>query len=221
MEVEVREPAGAPRGTVALLHGFTRSPQHLQATASRMLGLGARVMLPSLSAWWWPRNFNNTRYLTRLARTVAHAGEPLVVVGHSAGAAAGAWVAGQLSLMGAPVSALVFVDGVESPAGSIRRSWDGLSLVPVTALFGEPSRCNRQRALAAWLVAHPRRTGAPVEIIDVPGMGHGDIEGPSRDPLGRSVYTRMCGDRRGAPGADLLARILDGRIASVLDAGAH
>jgi pimeloyl-ACP methyl ester carboxylesterase len=205
MRFEMWEPQGAPRGTVVLLHGFGRSPAALEELAQRLAARGATVLGPHLSAWWWPSCTNNTRYLTRVAREIVARGcaRPMVVVGHSAGAAAGAWIASTLRDQGVPVAGLVLVDGVESPVGSLRRSWPRLRGVPVTALCGSPSPCNRRGALQEWLQSREVDSSWPLEIVRIEGMGHGDIEG-----AGLMVYRRLCGDAPTAPArAELLGRV--------------
>ena len=53
---------------------------------------------PALGSVWWPTSTNNARHLDRRLREVEAvvAKGPVVVVGHSAGAAAGAWIAAGL-----------------------------------------------------------------------------------------------------------------------------
>ena len=144
-------------------------------------------MRPSLSAWDWNHGINNSGYLTQVAarlRGGLPAG-PVVIVGHSAGAAAGAWIAAALLEAGTNVRRVVMVDGVESPAGLIRRAWPRLGRVDVVDVCGEPSRCNRDGALVGWLQAQDR----PVTIVPIAGAGHGDIEGGSS-----AIYRWACGD---------------------------
>ena len=200
------EPQVSRRGTVVLLHGFGRSPAALTDVAKRLTAQGARAVGPHLSAWWWPTGMNNTRHLTRVAAELAAMGcsQPLVVLGHSAGGAAGAWIAAALRDRGVPVAGLVLVDGVESPVGSLRRSWPRLRGVPVTALCGPPSPCNRRGALEGWLRQREADPQWPVDVVRVEGMGHGDIEG-----VGVGVYRRWCGDDPHAPARAELLTIVD------------
>lgn len=205
MTIVTLDPAGTPRGTVVALHGFTRSPRDLQGPAQAFAGLGARVLLPHLRAWWWPESTNNTRFLTRVADAIAdlRSTGPVVIVGHSAGAPAGAWIASRLVNRGLPVSEVVLVDGVESPARTLRRAWPSLARVRVTAICGPPSRCNRQGSLGAWLAQAPHAAQPPVVIERLDRMGHGDIEG-----AGIGVYVRMCRDDAGAPARPRLMALL-------------
>jgi hypothetical protein len=148
---------------------------------------GVATVRPALSAWDWTRGINNSSYLTTVASRLAQGlpSGPVVVVGHSAGAAAGAWIAGALIDDGVDVRRMVMVDGVESPAGLIRRAWPRLEAVDVVDITGEPSPCNRQGALVDWLAQQER----PSVVIPIPGAGHGDIE------VERSlVYRWACGD---------------------------
>ena len=175
------------RGTVVLLHGFTRSPEALQGLSDRCVAMGARTLRPALGSLWWPTSTNNSGHLTRIADQLLPmlGQDPVVVAGHSAGASAGAWIAAELLVRGADVTSLICIDGVESPTHLIRRSWERLASVSVRAVCAPPSRCNRQGALAAWLEMQERAA----EIVIVPGSGHGDIEGASQ-----GIYRWACGD---------------------------
>jgi surfactin synthase thioesterase subunit len=140
---------------------------------------------PALSALGWSHGINNADYLTKLATRLRYGLPvgPVAVVGHSAGAAAGSWLAAEFARAGLDVRALILVDGVESPAGLMRRAWPRLAGVPVRALCAPPSRCNREGQLEGWLANQE----GDVQISVLPGMGHGDIEGvPSR------VYAWAC-----------------------------
>jgi hypothetical protein len=196
------DPRASGNGSVVLLHGFTRSPRHLDLLSSRCVAAGARTLRPALGSLWWPTSTNNAAHLDRVGAAVRErlAPGPVVVVGHSAGAAAGAWLAAGLAETGVPVTRLVMVDGVESPSGLIRRSWPRLQGVPVRAVCAPPSRCNRQGALAAWLAEQ----GGDVEVLTIEGSGHGDIEGPSQ-----VIYRWACGDDGEQPTAErVLAAVL-------------
>jgi len=197
------------RGTVVLLHGFSRSPEDLADIAAMCRSLGADVVAPHLSAWWWPTSTNNTRHLTRIARQIAEGASggakradrpqpqatgPIVLIGHSAGGAAGAWITAALVRAGADVSMLVLVDPVESPVRSIRRSWSALQHVAITAIIGAPSACNRKGAFGRWLSEQRHDRVPALEVIELPAMGHGDIEG-----VGIGLYVRLCGDDPAAP----------------------
>ena len=199
------EPDGPPRGTALLLHGFTRSPEDLADLSAGCLALGARTLRPGLGALWWPTSTNNAGFLTRVADDVAGrvADGPVVVVGHSAGASAGAWVAARLRQRGVEVTTLVLVDGVESPTHLIERAWPGLSGVRVLAACAPPSRCNRGGALARWLAGRV----APDHVVVVPDAGHGDIEGPSR-----AVYRWACGDDPRRPAGTAVLDIVLGWV---------
>jgi pimeloyl-ACP methyl ester carboxylesterase len=188
------QPGSTPVGTVILLHGFTRSPSALDSLSGDCVELGARVLRPRLGSLWWPRSTNNARHLAREADRLRGqlADGPVVVAGHSAGAAAGAWIAGVLIGRGVGVSSLVMIDGVDSPTRLIRRAWSSILGTSVRAVCAPPSRCNRNGALAAWLATQ----SGDVETVIVPGAGHGDIEGPT----GR-VYRWACGDDPRQPAA--------------------
>lgn len=186
------DPPGTPIGTVVLLHGFTRSPEHLGLVSSACVALGVRTLRPALGSLWWPTSTNNAAHLDRVGVSLLRhlAPGPVVVVGHSAGAAAGAWLTAGLRAAGAAIPALVMADGVESPSGLIRRAWPRLAGVTVRAVCAPPSRCNRHGALASWLAAQD----GDVEVETIEGSGHGDIEGPSQ-----AIYRWACGDDANQP----------------------
>jgi pimeloyl-ACP methyl ester carboxylesterase len=199
------DPVAEPFGTVVLVHGFTRSPRALAELSDRCLLLGARTLRPALGSLWWPTSTNNASHLSHVADEVERmvAAGPVVVVGHSAGASSGAWIAAALLDHGVSVTSVVMVDGVESPTGLIRRSWPRMVSVRVHAVCAPPSRCNRDGALAAWLADRP----GECELVIVPGSGHGDIEGPSR-----ALYRWACGDDAEQPAASRLRAIVDAWI---------
>lgn len=211
------EPPGPVLGTVVLLHGFGRRPGHLDDLATRLAGLGARVVRPALSAWWWPTCTNNTRFLDRVADAIAQTcgPGPVVVVGHSAGAAAGSWIAARLIRRGSRVSSVILVDGVESPLRAIRRSWPVLQHVAVLAICGEPGPCNRDGALGGWLRRQQHDEEPALTIVDVPGMGHGDVEG-----AGTGIYVRMCRDDADAPQRDVLIGLITDAVSRGIEAPA-
>ncbi len=188
------DPSAEPIGSVVLVHAFTRSPEALDSLAAECVARGARVLRPHLGSLWWPTSTNNAAYLATVtdALYAELAPGPLVVAGHSAGAAAGAWIAGLLARKGVDVRTVILIDGVESPTRLIRRAWPSLAGTSVRAVCAPPSRCNRNGALSAWLA---EQTG-DVESVLVPGAGHGDIEGPTR-----AAYRWACGDDPSQPAA--------------------
>lgn len=173
------------------MHGFTRAPRHLRVLSDELTGRGVATVRPALSAFGWSHGINNAGYLTKVAARLRHGlpDGPVAVVGHSAGAAAGSWLAAEFAQSGMDVRALIMVDGVESPAGLMRRAWPRLQGVPVLALCAPPSRCNREGQLEAWLA----NQGGEVVVSVLPGMGHGDIEGePAR------IYEWACREQSSA-----------------------
>ncbi len=124
----------------------------------------------------------------------------MVIAGHSAGGAAGTYLAACLRGAGADVRGLVLIDGVDSPNHLIERALPTLIDLRITAVLAPPSPCNRHSLLEQWLADYPS-----VRVEVVPGAGHGDIEG-----AGIAVYRRMCQDTSDAQTADrFLAAVLD------------
>lgn len=196
--------------TVIALHGFTRGPQHLAAFAEACQRRGWNCLRPRLSPWLLPVLMNNRRHLDRVADRMISSGRlcgSVVVVGHSAGAAAGSWITPRLLAAGVDVRGLIYVDGNDSPNHLIERSWAQLAAVPIRAVMAPPSPCNRGGRLAELLES--RRPGS-VEIIE--GSGHGDIEmSPS------AVYRRACGDSSGPTEWRAVQRAVVARVAQLCD----
>lgn len=163
-------------------------------------------MRPELAPRWMPVLYMQRSRLRGIARRLAlRAQGPVVVAGHSAGAAAGTYLALQLARMGVDVRGLVLIDGVDSPNHLIASTMPTLREVPrlrIEAVLAPASPCNRQGALAAALAHEPG-----IHVSVVPGAGHGDIEGG-----GSAVYQRACGDRGDEAAA---RRMLDAVVAAI------
>ena len=178
------------RGAALLVHGFTRSPERLQALTDRLADEGLTVIRPRLGALSPRTAMSRASALASIVDGIRRIGlDPAlrwVVIGHSAGAAAGTWMAAELIGRGVDMRGLVYADGVESPTRLIAGAWSQVAHLPVFDVCAEPSRCNRQGGLADWL--RPRREG--VFGVLVPGGGHGDVEGRQL-----AIYRWACGDR--------------------------
>ena len=186
--------------TVVALPGFTRGPQHLTRLVEACRSAGYRAEAIGLAPRWLPVLYMSTAHLRGIAdRIVATVQGPIVIVGHSAGAAAGTYLASVLRERGADVRGLVYVDGVDSPNHLIRDHLGDLDGVRVAAVLAPPSPCNREGALQRYLADCPQ-----VDVQVVAGAGHGDIEG-----AGLGIYRRACRDTSTPATADLvLATVL-------------
>lgn len=176
--------------TVIALHGFTRGPQHLATFSEACRSRGWSCVRPALAPRWLPILMNDRRHLSNVAHRIVASRRltgPVVVVGHSAGAAAASWIAPKLRESGVNIAGLVYVDGNDSPNHLIERAWESLADVPIRAVMSPPSPCNRRGRLTDFLEKY-----RPGSVTIVPGAGHGDIE-----MNGAVVYRSACGDRSG------------------------
>ena len=171
---------------VLALHGFTRAPHHLDALAIACAEQGWSCLRPELAPRWAPIMMNSTLHLNAISRRIAPRlqDEPVTIVGHSAGAAAGAWLATQLIQQQVNINGIVMVDGNDSPNHLIEKAWPLLQDTTIRAVLAPPSPCNRQGMLQKFL--DENRPGITTVI---PGSGHGDIE-----VLPSQMYRRVCGD---------------------------
>lgn len=187
---------------VIALHGFTRGPQHLTALADACSSRGWSCIRPQVAPRWFSMLMNSHRHLDELAAELARvcAGQPVVIAGHSAGAASGSWIGMRLLEAGIDLRGLVYIDGNDSPNHLIEMAWPSLETVPIRAVLAPPSPCNRQGRLAAYLDEH-----RPGSYDVIPGSGHGDIE--IRES---AIYRRACGDDSSAETkAAVLAAVVD------------
>lgn len=176
--------------TVVALHGFTRTPRHLAAFSEACQRRGWNCLRPALAPRFWPVLMNSRRHLGEVADRLIDSGHlagAVVIVGHSAGAAAASWMAPRLVDSGVDVLGLVYVDGNDSPNHLIEKAWPRLESLPVRAVMAPPNPCNRDGRLIRFL---ERERPGSVQVID--GAGHGDIE-----MQGANVYRRVCGDISG------------------------
>lgn len=174
------------RLVVVALHGFTRGPEHLNALAGACAERGWASVRPRLAPSWAPVLMNSRRHLCIVAERLAPrlSGHPVVVVGHSAGAAAGSWLAARWAAEGLDLRGIVMVDGNDSPNGLIMASWPALEGLGVRGVLAPPGPCNRDGRLQRFL--DEKRPGSTVVI---PGSGHGDIEQDDS-----AVYRWACRD---------------------------
>ena len=180
---------GTPLGPVTVigLHGFTRSPARLKALQGACTAQGWDWIAPALAPRWLPVLMNSRRHLRRIADRIAMAvgrGGSVVLVGHSAGAAAACQLALFLRNLRIPVLGIVLVDGTDSPNKLIESNLSDLRSVPIWGVLAPPNPCNRQGAVET-LLARDR----PGDYEVIAGSGHGDIEmAESR------IYRRACRD---------------------------
>lgn len=171
--------------TVVALPGFTRGPRNLDVFASECSAAGWACVRPSLAPRWLPVLYMVPSRLRRIATSLSRwLSGPVIVAGHSAGAAAGSYLTAELRHSDVDLRGLVLIDGVDSPNRLIARSLPVLEGLRVAAVVAPPSPCNRQGALDSSLAQFPW-----VRRWFVPGAGHGDIEG-----AGLRIYRRACRD---------------------------
>ena len=175
-------------GTVVLLHGFTRSPRHLDLLSAGCVAAGARTLRPALGSLWWPTSTNNAAHLDRVAAAVRTRSPRPGGRRRAFGRCGGGRVdRRRAARRPAWPSAARHGRRRREPHRPHPSRLAAAGGIAVRAVCAPPSRCNRQGALAAWL-ADP--TTARRRRCDVlPGSGHGDIEGPSQ-----AIYRWACGD---------------------------
>jgi pimeloyl-ACP methyl ester carboxylesterase len=173
--------------TVIGLHAFTRSPARLTALHSACTSRGWGWIAPSLAPSWLPVLMHSRRHLRRIADRLAMTvggGGSVVLVGHSAGAAAACQLALFLRTLRITVLGIVLVDGTDSPNKLIETNLPALRSVPIWGVLAPPNPCNRQGALEILLAQ-----GRPGDYEVIAGSGHGDIEMEDS-----RIYRRACRD---------------------------
>lgn len=180
------EVTNVSRPQVVVLPGFSRRARDVEVFVEECSGHGWDVLALTLAPRVLAPLYMSTRRLRRIARTVAQrgVGRPIVIVGHSAGAAAGCFLARELARGGSDVRGLVMADGVDSPNHLIAHTLPDLENLRVSAVLAPPSPCNRQGELARILSAFPW-----VSVSLVKGAGHGNFEGADV-----ALYRRVCRD---------------------------
>jgi pimeloyl-ACP methyl ester carboxylesterase len=187
-----------------VIHGFTRSARHLQGVADALAEHGISTIRPELGSLNWFRSVNNDRYLDHVAQFLREYTPPgAVIVGHSAGAAAGAYLAPALE----SCAGLVMVDGVDNPTHHIHQSWPVISQMPVIAICAPPNPCNRHGLLAR----HLREWGFSGLGGVVRGSGHGDIE--DGEP---PVYRVVCRSRSTPVTKELVRELVVWSVGDIL-----
>ena len=173
--------------TVIGLHGFTRSPARLTALHSACTSRGWGWIAPALAPIWLPLLMHSRRHLGRIAGRLAMtvgSGGSVVLVGHSAGAAAACQLALLLRSLGIRVLGIVLVDGTDSPNKLVESTLPDLRSVPIWGVLAPPNPCNRQGALEILLTQD-----RPGDYEVIAGSGHGDIEMEDS-----RIYRRACRD---------------------------
>ena len=165
---------------------FTRAARDLAGFVEKLADVGFDARAITLAPRVLPTHYCYRRHLRAVANSICDANpdRPIIMMGHSAGAAAATYVAQQLMSLGGDIRGVVLIDGVDSPNHLIAKSLPRLDRVNIGAVLTSPSPCNRQGLLGRYLAAYPQ-----VRVIQVPGAGHGDIEGGTS-----SLYRRVCGD---------------------------
>ncbi len=171
---------------VIVFPGFTRTADRLKLFVGEVQRSGFDCTAITLAPTYFPVLYMDKRHLRSITRriTVKFPARPLVLVGHSAGAAAATFIASELQKGGADLAGLIYADGVDSPNHLISRYLPRLQGVSIRAVLAPPSACNRHSRLEKYLATQPQ-----VEVRVIPGAGHGDIEG-----AGIPVYQKMCRD---------------------------
>ncbi len=185
-------------GRVWLQHGFARTRHRMADLAASLGAAGFVVLTTGLRSFdryarTVQRLADNRAFLAELAvalRTAAppvptSAGDPFLVVGHSAGAEAAAFVAARLARR-APVAGAVLLDPVRSLRGHnlpVALRTLASANVPVRLVAAPPSICNAHGSGVACA-----RTILPGFLgVEVRQGSHADAEGRSSDRLAQLV----------------------------------
>ena len=180
--------ATAGKAVAIVFPAFTRSAAELSGFVAKLTDSGFDARAITLAPRALPTLYCYRRHLRAIANAICedNPNRPIIVMGHSAGAAAATYVAQQLMSLESDIRGVVLIDGVDSPNHLIAKSLPLLDKVNVGAVLASPSPCNRHGLLGRQLATYPL-----VRVMHVPGAGHGDIEG-NESP----VYRRVCGDRQ-------------------------
>lgn len=169
---------------------FTRSATDLSEFAATLRNHGFEATAVTLAPKAFPVLYCVKSHLDSIAAKIAreYAHRSVVLLGHSAGASAAAYVASVLKGSLVDLRGVVFIDGVDSPNRLIATSMPSLEGISIGAVLASPSACNRKGVLQKFLADFPR-----VHVVVIPGAGHGDIEGGDK-----KIYRWACGDKSDA-----------------------
>ena len=169
---------------------FTRSATDLSEFAATLRNHGFEATAVTLAPKAFPVLYCVKSHLDSIAAEISrkYAHRSVVLLGHSAGASAAAYVASVLRGSLVELRGVVFIDGVDSPNRLIATSLPSLEGISIGAVLAPPSACNRKGALQKFLADFPR-----VHVVVIPGTGHGDIEGGDK-----KIYSWACGDNSDA-----------------------
>ena len=152
-EADLYRPAGEPRGTVLLAHGFMRDRQSMSALAGELAGRGAIVIVPDLPYLVDP--VANAQALAQIvieARGGRFGPTPAatVLVGFSAGG-----LSTLLAAIRAPgVSGWIGLDPVDRSGEGVHAA--ARASAPALILRAAPSRCNAYANSHSWGSFLPR-----------------------------------------------------------------
>lgn len=175
---------GRTGATLLVRPGFTRRCEHLAGTL-RALARDTLWQVQCLQ----PEPGDGAG-LADLAHHLAAQRQPLLLAGHSAGAAWAAALAAEAVRAGAPVAGLLMLDPVPAAGFDAALATLVAHAVPLRAWVAPRQACNAQGAARALLAA---RGATPVEAP--PGATHADAEGEDTDALAAWA----CGPPQSAP----------------------
>jgi len=187
-----------------VLHGFTRRGGKLGELSENLAQHGISTIRPDLGSLNWFRSVNSDHYLDRVAVRLRELTPPgTVIVGHSAGAAAAAYLAPRLN----DCAGIVMVDGVENPTHHIEKNWSAIEGLPLVAICAPPNPCNRHGLLARQL--HEWNFTGVGGVVQ--GAGHGDVE--DGNPV---VYRLVCGSSSSAATKELVRNLVVWSVCDLL-----
>jgi hypothetical protein len=190
-EFSVSMPKGvSEKGVAVLVHGFGRSPKHMQPEAKRLQEMGFITVLPSMTLGLGVKSETGAVFakaFSKLSENPNYAklvSLPKIVLGHSAGAIWATRFAAERASLGDTIRGIVLIDPVVR-ADQQKGFVEALQPLKKLALFAPPSQCNAKNEAKKHVTTMPESFLG----LHLKQGSHCDIEAESTDFL----CTTICG----------------------------